>query len=152
VRVWVLCLTALRWVPPPTSAFMLQSREAVRYSWVPMSRIAPAARAGDVASGSEISQHHGFDVEAMQKAYEHTSRRAITVGALRPSASKTAKICFSGRWRYLRRRSSRFDGVIELLWGKDRILEVYLNHRRLRSGNLWSRGRVHRVFLKPAAS
>src|SRR5690606_12631477 len=56
---------ALRWLPPPTTAFMLQSPvKPVRYEWVPAERISDAMRHAVVASEDQkFFEHRGFDFE-----------------------------------------------------------------------------------------
>jgi monofunctional biosynthetic peptidoglycan transglycosylase len=72
----VLPVVVLRWLPPPTTAFMLQSDTTpVRYRWVARDRIAETARRAVVAAEDQkFWDHQGFDLEAMEKAYTHNRK------------------------------------------------------------------------------
>lgn len=131
----------LRWLPPPTTAFMLQS--AVRtatagdseaaagtpYRWTGWDEIAPhAALAAIAAEDQKFPDHHGFDVEAIQSALDDARDGGRLRGASTIS-QQTAKNLFLWPGRSLIRKGleAYLTVLIELCWSKRRILEVYLN-------------------------
>lgn len=121
---------ALRFVPPPTSAFMLQSQvKPVRYRWVPAERIAETARRAVVAAEDQkFWTHGGFDFEAIEKAYHDNRKRRRKRGASTIS-QQTAKNLFLWPGRSWLRKGLEvsFTVLLEWMWPKERILEVYLN-------------------------
>src|ERR1051326_6772478 len=125
-----LLAPALRWVPPPTTSFMLQSPvKPVRYDWIPKDRIADVMRRAVVASEDQkFWTHRGFDMEAIEKAREHNlTHHKIRGGST--ISQQTAKNLFL--WQgggYVRKAiEAYFTVLIETLWSKQRILEMYLN-------------------------
>jgi monofunctional biosynthetic peptidoglycan transglycosylase len=126
----VAAIALLRFVPPPTTAFMLASEyKPVRYRWVAWPRIAPVAALAVVASEDQkFPSHWGFDFGAMENALHHNAHSRRIHGAS-TITQQTAKNLFlwSGR-SYLRKGlEAGFTVLIETLWPKRRILEVYLN-------------------------
>ena len=127
----------LKWMPPPTTAFMLESpTKPVQYSWVPAARIADVARKAVVAAEDQkFPTHNGFDVEAMEKAYAHNKKSKRKRGASTIS-QQTAKNLFLWPARSWARKGLEvyFTVLIEALWPKRRILEMYLNVAELGEG------------------
>jgi monofunctional biosynthetic peptidoglycan transglycosylase len=126
----LLAVLLLRWVPPPTSAFMLEAEvKPVHQQWVPWTRISAAAKLAVVAAEDQkFPDHHGFDFEAIDQAIEHNQKHKRIHGASTIS-QQTAKNLFlwSGR-SYLRKGLEvYFTVLMEALWPKHRILEMYLN-------------------------
>lgn len=129
----------LRWVDPVTSSFMLARqlsawgsgdwKTRVDYRWRDIddiSRYLPLAVVA--AEDQRFPEHHGFDFKAIEKAYKDNQRGRKTRGASTIS-QQTAKNLFlwSGR-SYLRKGLEAWYTLwIELLWPKQRILEVYVN-------------------------
>ena len=122
---------ALRWLPPPTTAFMLQSEtRPVRYQWVPASQIADVARRAVVAAEDQkFWVHEGFDFEAIEKALENNQKKNRRIRGASTISQQTAKNLFlwPGGGYFRKGVEATFTVLIEKFWGKDRILEVYLN-------------------------
>ena len=123
----------LRWVTPPTSAVMLQrilfEGHKLDYQWVPLAQIAPAAALAVVAAEDQkFPEHLGFDLKAIRNAVESNARG----GRLRGASTLTQQVArnlflWQGR-SYLRKGlEAWFTLLLETLWPKQRILEVYLN-------------------------
>jgi len=124
---------ALRWVNPPVTAWMVWKARAmdrpVVYRWVDAENISPEVAIAVVAAEDQkFPAHSGFDVESILEAVrEHVqgtrSRGASTI------SQQVAKNLFLWPERSLVRKGLEawFTVWIELLWPKERILEVYLN-------------------------
>ena len=134
-----------RWVPPPTTAFMLrsalQAQTAVEasadadragpawYRWTGWDAIAPQAALAVIASEDQkFPHHHGFDVEAIQMAIDDARAGGRMRGASTIS-QQTAKNLFLWPGRSFVRKGleAYLTVLIELCWSKQRIVEVYLN-------------------------
>ena len=132
--VTVLCL---RWVAPPTSAFMLEEQCArrvagdrpIRYQWVDWTLISPHLPLAVVAAEDQkFPLHWGFDVASIRKALETNSRRQLPRGAS-TITQQVAKNLFlwPGRSYFRKGLEAYFTILLEVLWPKTRILEVYVN-------------------------
>jgi monofunctional biosynthetic peptidoglycan transglycosylase len=129
VALVLLAVVGLRWLPPPVTSYMLQSPvHPVLYTWVPASRIADVARRAVVASEDQkFWTHHGFDLEAIEQAQQHNRVSRHRRGASTIS-QQTAKNLFLWPGGYVRKGlEAALTVLIEKLWGKNRILEMYLN-------------------------
>jgi len=129
-----------RWVNPPFTPLMVlrtfQVRAASRSSaiandWVPLERISPALiRAVVVAEDGNFFHHHGVDWDALQRALDynahHGGKPLRGAGTITMQCARNVFL-WPGR-SYLRKALEiGLAHVLELLWGKRRILEVYLN-------------------------
>lgn len=134
-----LSVLALRWIDPPASMMMLEARIEAwrasdakyrhRYRWVDAAQISPhAARAVVAAEDQRFVAHTGFDVDAIRQAVEHNASGGRVRGASTIS-QQVAKNLFLWRGRSWVRKGLEawFTVLIEVLWPKQRILEVYLN-------------------------
>ncbi|MBM9537766.1 monofunctional biosynthetic peptidoglycan transglycosylase [Desulfobulbus alkaliphilus] len=132
----VLCL---RWVPPPTSAFMVmhhferltssQEVPPVRYTWVSRDQISPYMALAVLASEDQrFPEHRGFDFIAIRQAMEQNTRSTRLRGASTLSQQTAKNLFLWGGRSYLRKGIEAWLTLyLELLWPKGRILEVYLN-------------------------
>lgn len=134
--VWVLIY---KWVNPPFTLLMMQRyTEAVydgkvgrgiMYEWVDYNSISSYMRVAVVATEDQnFPFHGGFDFDAIQKAIQYNSSNEDTKGASTIS-QQVAKNVFlwSGRNWLRKGLEAYFTLLIELLWSKERILEMYLN-------------------------
>jgi monofunctional biosynthetic peptidoglycan transglycosylase len=166
----VVCIAAsvglvalLRWINPPFTAFMIQTQLAAwskrdrtyvsRHRWVDLERISPNLPLAVVASEDQkFPEHWGFDVEAIEKAYELNQHSHRVHGASTIS-QQVAKNLFlwSGR-SYLRKGlEAYFTLLSEALWPKRRILEIYLNIAEFGYGTYGAEAAAERFFHKSAA-
>ena len=139
VLVTVLWALAYRWIDPPVTVPMLRDDlvgQHVERRWVPLDRISPAMpRAVIGAEDSGFCAHHGFDLAAIEQAAvrNETSTRLRGGSTLSQQTAKNAFL-WPGR-SYLRKGlEAYFTVLIEALWGKRRIMEVYLNIAELGPG------------------
>lgn len=150
----VLLVLLLRFVPPPTSAFMLAADVSpVHYDWVGWDDIAASAGLAVVAAEDQkFLEHWGFDFEAIDKAIDHNQRSKRVHGAS-TITQQTAKNLFLWPGRsYLRKGLEVGDTLLlEGLWPKRRILEVYLNIAQFGPGVYGVQAAAKRYFGKPAS-
>ena len=126
---WVLIY---RFVPPPVTFTMIGDMidgDPVARDWMPLSQIdRNMALAAIAAEDAKFCTHNGFDREAIQAAIERNARGGRIRGGSTIS-QQTAKNAFL--WQgggYVRKGlEAWFTLLIENLWGKPRIMEVYLN-------------------------
>jgi monofunctional biosynthetic peptidoglycan transglycosylase len=133
-----LILVAARWVDPPTTAVHMQRRFQAwihntpyheRYEFVPLSQISPDfPHAVIAAEDARFYQHHGFDWHAMEIAADED----MEGGRIRGGSTLTQQLVknlFFGTGRSILRKGAEFTlvPVAELVLGKRRILELYLN-------------------------
>ena len=129
----VAVVTLYRFVPPPITWLMVERMvegHGFDRHWVPIQRISPAlVRALVAAEDSRFCEHHGFDFDAMQKAMESNERRPGRIRGGSTISQQTAKNIFLWPHRdYVRKGlEAWFTVLIEGIWGKQRIMEVYLN-------------------------
>lgn len=124
-----LILLLMRFIAPPTTAFMLQSPYPVAHTWIDLDQLPPHVALAVVASEDQrFPTHFGVDIHAISKALEQYDdgeglRGASTI------TQQTAKNLFLWPGRNLIRKGLEAGLALglEALWGKKRILEMYLN-------------------------
>lgn len=154
----VLSIALLRFVPPPTTSFMLIRHverifEAppgpdLRYEWTPMEKISRhMALAAVAAEDQNFPRHFGFDIGAIERALEHNSKRRTVRGASTIS-QQVAKNLFlwSGRSYVRKGLEAGLTILIESMWSKKRILEVYLNIAEFGNGTYGVGAAARRFF------
>ena len=130
---------ALRWIHPPTSAFMLTARiqamlagdrgYRTEYQWASLEQISPQAALAVIASeDQQFPFHAGFDFKSIREAVRAHERGRKLRGAS-TITQQVAKNLFlwSGRSLVRKGLEAMLTIMIETLWPKERILEVYLN-------------------------
>jgi len=163
---WVL-LTAtpvllLRWLRPLTSAFMVeahitawQARERDYHSdfrWVSLEQISPNAAIAVIASeDQQFPFHAGFDFNSIREAVRASERGKRMRGASTIS-QQVAKNLFLWPGHSLVRKGleAYFTVLIETLWPKERILEMYLNIAQFGEGIYGVQAAAERFWRKPA--
>jgi len=152
----VIMVLPWRWLPPPTSAFMLTEQLITdykpHYQWVPLEEISPYMGIAVVASEDQkFPNHYGFDLDSITDALNgpsDTQRGASTI------SQQVAKNLFLWNGRsYVRKGIEAWLTVlIETLWPKRRILEIYLNIAEFGPGiygvgaaslSLWKKSPLH---------
>ena len=156
--VWVVLY---RFVPVPLTWPMARDAIAgkhVERHWVPLSRIAPAVpRAAIGAEDARFCEHRGFDFEAMEAAAERNAKAAARGSAKVRGGStisqQTAKNAFlwPGRSYVRKALEAYFTVLIEAIWGKKRIMEVYLNIAEMGPGIYGVEAAAQHYFGVPAA-
>lgn len=152
----ILWVAALKFVPPPVTITMLMDPNGITKDWTRLGNIdRNMVRAVVAAEDGKFCSHNGFDSEAITNAL----RRNIDGGKLRGGSTisqQTAKNVFlwqgSGWTRYVRKVPEfYFTFLIEKIWGKRRIMEVYLNIAETGLGTYGVEAGAQRYFGKSAA-
>lgn len=154
----VLVVALLRWVNPPTSAFMIRAsltdpQLAVRYRWVDLEEISPDAAVAVIAAEDQwFPFHAGFDLGSIREAAERNLKRRRVRGASTISQQVAKNLFLWPERSYVRKGlEAYFTVLIELLWPKERILEVYLNVAQFGRGVYGVDAAARRFFRKPAS-
>jgi monofunctional biosynthetic peptidoglycan transglycosylase len=162
IAVTVTSVVALRWVNPPTTAFMLRDRIAAvltgekgyefRHEWRDWDRISRYAPLAVVAAEDQkFPWHHGFDLEQIDKALADRERGRRVRGASTIS-QQVAKNLFlwPGQSWFRKGLEAGITVLIELAWPKQRILEVYLNVAEFGRGTWGVQAASRRYFGRDA--
>ena len=164
---WVIgtagVVLVLRFVQPPTTAFILARRLqasrtsepgfSIKQTWVPISRISPSAQLAFIAGEDQkFASHWGFDVQAIEDAMEDHLEGKSARGAS-TLTQQVAKNLFlwNGRSWVRKGLEAYFTVLIELFWPKRRILEVHLNVAELGNGIYGVEAASRTYFAKPAS-
>jgi monofunctional biosynthetic peptidoglycan transglycosylase len=157
--VLVLCL---RWIPPWTSMFMLQhyfvnlfeikSSTPLKYQWVPWEALSKQVPLAVVAAEDQkFPDHRGFDFESISTALERnrTERRIRGASTITQQAAKNLFL-WSGKFYIRKGLEAYFTVLLELLWSKQRILEVYVNIAEFGEGVYGVQAASQKYFRKDA--
>lgn len=161
VFIWGILLTVVfpvgltliyRFVPPPVTILMVQrliQGKGLDYRWRPIDRISPALVQAAIASeDAKFCAHNGFDFEAIQKAAAANKRRPNRIRGGSTISQQTAKNVFLWPQRsYIRKGLEAYHTLlIETIWGKRRIMEVYLNVAEMGAGTYGAEAAARRYF------
>jgi monofunctional biosynthetic peptidoglycan transglycosylase len=160
VFAWVLGWT---WFNPSETRFMALRLEelraknpeaSLRHQWVPYERISiHLKRAVIAAEDDRFVDHEGFDWEGIQKALEKNEKKGRAVAGGSTISQQLAKNLFlSPSKSYLRKAEEAvITLMIEAVWSKRRILEVYLNVVEWGNGIFGCEAAARRYYNVPAA-
>lgn len=156
---WVL---VLKWVPVVVTPLMV--KRAIEYKeddsfrtqkkWVSFKKISPEmAKAAISAEDNLFVDHNGFDKKAIEKAIEDHNKGKKLRGAS-TITQQTAKnvFCWPSRSFVRKAFEAYFTVLIEYIWGKERILEVYLNVAEMGKGIYGAEAAAKHYFGHSAAS
>ena len=152
----------LRWLHPLTSAFMLEARVAAwraqqrdyhtDYRWVSLEQISPHAAIAVIASeDQQFPFHAGFDFSSIREAIRASERGKRLRGASTLTQQVAKNLFLWPGHSFLRKGlEAYFTVLIESLWPKERILEMYLNIAQFGDGLYGVEAAAHRFWHKPA--
>ncbi len=152
-----------KFLPPPITPLMLlralDNKVAgnsikLSYKWVSINEMSPNLyNAAIAAEDDHFMTHHGFDLEAMQRAFESNQKNEKKIKGGSTISQQTAKNVFLWPHRdYLRKSlEAWFTVLIEFIWGKERIMEVYLNVVELGDGIYGVEAASQKYLKKPAS-
>ena len=143
----ILSVAVLRWVPVWFTPLMfirvaqqVNAGEEMKlhHRWVPLEEIAPSLSLAVMASeDAHFQEHNGFDYKAIEQAamrnIKHPEKRKLGASTI---SQQTAKNVFLWPGRSWVRKGFEvyFTILIELMWSKQRIMEVYLNSIEMGDG------------------
>ena len=143
-----------KFVPVPVTATMVMDGNGITKDWEPLSEIdRNLVRAVIAAEDGKFCTHEGFDREAIERAFENNARGGRIKGGSSIS-QQTAKNVFlwQGGGYFRKGAEAYFTVLIEKIWGKRRIMEVYLNVAETGIGTYGAKAGAQRYFGKSAAS
>ena len=158
-----LTLVAMRWIDPPTTAGHVERRMQAwvggkpyheRHDFVPLSQISPDLQHAVIAAeDARFYQHHGFDWHAMEIAAEDD----VDGGRIRGGSTITQQLVknlFFGTGRSVLRKGAEATlvPVAEVVLGKQRILEIYLNEVEWGPGIYGADAACHAYYRTSARS
>ena len=158
----IVSVILYKWVPVPFTSLMLirnvahwSKGESANFShnWVSINEISPnLAKAVIVSEDQKFMEHFGFDLAALEKAYEGNKKgKRIKGGST--ITQQTAKNVFLWPKRSYVRKGFEvyFTFLIEVIWSKERIIEVYLNSIEMGNGVFGAEAASQHWFRKPAS-
>lgn len=159
----VMSVLLLRWLPPTTTGVMQQRQFqallagevkpfATAYDWTPYADLSPLlALAVIAAEDQRFPDHYGFDFDAIEQALEDNADGKSLRGASTISQQVAKNLyLWSGRSWLRKGLEVWFTVLIEGLWPKQRILEVYLNIAEWGPRTFGAEAASRRYFRKPA--
>jgi monofunctional biosynthetic peptidoglycan transglycosylase len=150
-----------RFVPPPFTYLMIQRLVEqkidgedlkLRKDWVSIDEMSPyLVRAVIASEDQHFNEHWGFDIAALQKAYQHNQKSKKVKGGSTIS-QQVAKNVFlwPGRSYFRKGLEAYFTILIEITWSKKRIMEIYLNEIEMGNGIYGAEAAAKKYFRKPA--
>ena len=151
--VTLLLVIAFKWMPVPVTATMLMDENSITKDWESLDNIDPNLIAAVIAAeDSKFCEHWGFDTQAIEQAARENARGGRIRGGSTIS-QQTAKNVFlwQGGGYFRKALEAWFTFWIELIWGKERIVEVYLNVAETGIGTYGAEAGAQRYFGKSAA-
>jgi monofunctional biosynthetic peptidoglycan transglycosylase len=164
--VWIVLtvgtVLAFRWIDPPTSAFMIRERfiaprsgakaYAIHHRWVDWANTSPQVKVAVIASEDQnFPAHYGFDLKSINDALTERQRGRRVRGASTISQQVAKNLFLWPDQSWLRKGlEAYFTVLIETLWPKQRILEVYLNFAEFGRGVFGVGAAADAYFHKPA--
>jgi monofunctional biosynthetic peptidoglycan transglycosylase len=153
----LLYILLLKWIDPPLTITQLGSLlrgEGMKRNYVNMKNISAFAKLAVISSEDQLfPDHDGFDFKSIEKAMKHNQKSKSLHGASTIS-QQVAKNVFlwQGRSWIRKAMETYFTFMIELLWSKKRILEVYLNVSEMGKGIYGIDAAARQYFNTPAKS
>jgi monofunctional biosynthetic peptidoglycan transglycosylase len=153
----LIYIVLLKWVNPPITMTQLVSwvtGHGLKRHYVNRDHISPEAKLAVIASEDQVfPDHNGFDFKSIEKAMKHNQKSKSRHGASTIS-QQTAKNVFlwqGGSW-FRKGLEVYFTFMIEKIWGKKRILEVYMNVAEMGNGIFGIDKAAQIYFNKPASN
>ena len=146
----------LKWIDPPitiTQLVSLVSRDGLKRDYVDFKQISPHARLAVMAAEDQLfPDHNGFDIKSIKKAMDTNKKKSSRLRGASTISQQVAKNVFLWQGRSWLRKGMEvyFTFMIEMIWGKKRILEVYLNVAEMGKGIFGIEAAAQKYYRKPA--
>lgn len=150
-------IVLLKWVNPPITITQLSNwfgGYGLKRDYVDKSDMSRNAQLAVISSEDQLfADHNGFDWKSIEKAMEYNKRKPNRVHGASTISQQTAKNVFLWQGRSWVRKGleTYFTFMIELVWGKRRILEMYLNVSEMGPGVFGIEAAAQHYFHKPAS-
>ena len=152
----VVYIVLLKWANPPITITQLGSLfqgEGLKRDYVRGDQLSYNMKLAVIAAEDQIfPDHTGFDWKSIDKARKHNQKKPNRVRGASTISQQTAKNVFLWQGRSWLRKALEvyFTKMIEWIWGKERILEVYLNVIEMGKGIYGAEAAAQAYFKKPA--
>lgn len=146
----------LKWVDPPITLTQLGSLitgNGLKRDYVDFSEMSPYAKLAFMAAEDQkFPDHNGFDWKSIGKAMDYNKKNPNRVRGASTISQQVAKNVFlwQGRSSFRKGLEMYFTFMIELVWSKERILEMYLNVAETGKGVFGIEAASQALFKKPA--
>ncbi|HLO82723.1 MAG TPA: monofunctional biosynthetic peptidoglycan transglycosylase [Chitinophagaceae bacterium] len=146
----------LRWVDPPITLTQLGSvfsGYGLKRDYVGYDEISPNAKLAVISSEDQVfTDHNGFDFKSIKKAMAYNEKKPGRVRGASTISQQVAKNVFlwQGRSWFRKGLEVYFTFMIELIWSKERILQMYLNVAEMGKGIFGIEAASQAYFKKPA--
>ena len=146
----------LKWVNPPFTLTQLASwvsGNGLKRDYIGIKKMSPYSRLAVIASEDQaFPDHNGFDWKSIEKAMDYNKRKPNRVRGASTISQQVAKNVFLWQGRSWLRKGleTYFTFMIELVWGKKRILEMYMNVSEMGRGIFGIEAASRSYFKKPA--
>ena len=153
IALTLVLVVAFKWIPVPVTATMLMDDKGITKDWESLDNIdRNLVSAVIAAEDSRFCEHYGFDAEAIEQAMKENMEGGRIRGGSTIS-QQTAKNVFlwQGGGFFRKGLEAWFTFWIETIWGKRRIMEVYLNVAETGLGTYGAEAGAQRYFGKSAA-
>ena len=149
----LLLVLIYRFVPPPVTLTMLMDPNGITKDWTSLDEIDPnMARAAIAGEDSRFCSHHGFDAVAITQALRHNASGGRIRGGSTISQQNAKNVFLFQGGGFIRKGfEAWFTVLIEAIWGKRRIMEVYLNVAETGIGTYGVQAGAMRYFNHGAA-
>jgi monofunctional biosynthetic peptidoglycan transglycosylase len=150
-------IIALKWIDPPftlTQLGSLFSGDGLKRDYVSFSEMSSEAGLAVMAAEDQLlPDHHGFDFKNIERALAHNEKKPKKIRGASTISQQVAKNVFLWQGRSWLRKGLEvyFTFMIELIWGKQRILEMYLNVIEMGKGIYGIEAAAQEYFNKPAS-
>ena len=155
--VTVICIALvllLRWINPTTSAVIiaweLESGRSARHQWRSLQAISPQLQIAVIASEDQkFPDHFGFDFKSIRQSLGESGDRPRGASTISQQVAKNLFL-WNGRSYFRKALEACFTALIEILWPKQRILEVYLNIAEFGEGIYGAEAAAQKFYRQPA--
>ncbi|MBQ1185049.1 MAG: monofunctional biosynthetic peptidoglycan transglycosylase [Muribaculaceae bacterium] len=154
----IAAVVVYKWMPVYITPLMItrsiENDDEMQHKWVPIEEISENMALAVISSEDNLfMSHSGFDFDQIQKAIEEAEKTGRQRGASTIS-QQTAKNVFlwNGRSWVRKGLEAYFTVLIELIWGKERIMEVYLNSIEMGPGIYGAEAVAQAHFGKSASN
>ncbi|MCK8480382.1 monofunctional biosynthetic peptidoglycan transglycosylase [Psychroserpens algicola] len=157
----IVIVVIFKWVPVPITPLMIiknieqtdANKKGWQHDWVPLETISPNLQLAVICSEDQLFlTHNGFDIKAIEKAYENNKKGQRIKGASTISQQVSKNVFLWPERSWLRKGlETYFTFLIELIWSKERIMEVYLNSIEMGPG-IYGAEAASQYWFKKTAS